>query len=197
MLKLRKQPGRGAITAIVAVLTLAAGYLAADIASGADGRSPGASLAIATTVRRPSPTVTRTPGATYTPTARPTTTMTPPPARVPSLITTTPAAVLVTVTSISGSMAPTPEVATPTGIAAARPTLAPPPAATAVSTQAPTSTPTAATSSAVIHVVQANETVWGIAQKYGVTVDEVLAANQMDRQSVLQIGQKLTIPPKR
>ena len=58
--------------------------------------------------------------------------------------------------------------------------------------QAPGATPTP-----MIHVVQANDTIWGLSQRYGVTVDEILAANGLSKQVVLQIGQKLIIPPKR
>jgi LysM repeat protein len=123
--------------------------------------------------------------------------MAPPPARVPVLITGTPAVLLVTVTSISGPTAPAP--ATPTRTAPAQPTAAPPPTAPAGPAPIPASTPTPTglTPAQAIHVVEANDTVWGIAQKYGVTVEDILAANQMDRRDVLQIGQKLRIPPKR
>jgi LysM repeat protein len=113
------------------------------------------------------------------------------------LITTTPAAVLITVTAIAGPATRGPESSPATATAAPQGTPRPQSTAAAPTSVPPTSAaPSGPTPAAVIHVVQANDTVWGIAQKYGLTVDEVLAANQMDRTSVLQIGQRLIIPPK-
>ena len=44
------------------------------------------------------------------------------------------------------------------------------------------------------HVVAKGETLYGISRKYGITVDELVSANNMDSSSVLKIGQKLKIP---
>ncbi|MFE8699326.1 LysM peptidoglycan-binding domain-containing protein [Cytobacillus sp. FJAT-54145] len=47
-----------------------------------------------------------------------------------------------------------------------------------------------------IHTVQSGDTLWKIAQKYGVTVQDLLQANQLNTTDFLYIGQKLTIPTK-
>jgi outer membrane protein assembly factor BamB/uncharacterized protein YgiM (DUF1202 family) len=45
-----------------------------------------------------------------------------------------------------------------------------------------------------VHVVQAGDTLWNIAQKYGTTVDAIVKANNLDPNKYLFIGQQLTIP---
>jgi len=45
-----------------------------------------------------------------------------------------------------------------------------------------------------IHVVQAGETLFGIAQRYGVTVDDIVKANNLTSVNTIYIGQKLRIP---
>jgi membrane-bound lytic murein transglycosylase D len=44
------------------------------------------------------------------------------------------------------------------------------------------------------HVVQAGETLFGIARRYGVTVDAIRRANQMETDQV-RTGQRIVIPP--
>lgn len=56
----------------------------------------------------------------------------------------------------------------------------------------PAATPAAAASSTA-HTVVAGDTVFGIAQKYGTTVDAVLAANGLTRSSIIYPGQKLAV----
>jgi murein DD-endopeptidase MepM/ murein hydrolase activator NlpD len=46
-----------------------------------------------------------------------------------------------------------------------------------------------------VHVVQAGETLFRIAQAYGVTVDELVAANGLVNRNVIHVGQQLIIPP--
>jgi outer membrane protein assembly factor BamB/uncharacterized protein YraI len=46
----------------------------------------------------------------------------------------------------------------------------------------------------VVHVVQAGDTLWKIAQKYGTTVDAIIKANNLDPNKYLFIGQKVSIP---
>jgi outer membrane protein assembly factor BamB/uncharacterized protein YgiM (DUF1202 family) len=45
-----------------------------------------------------------------------------------------------------------------------------------------------------VHIVQAGDTLWKIAQKYGTTVDAIVKANNLDPNKYLSIGQTLTIP---
>ena len=46
----------------------------------------------------------------------------------------------------------------------------------------------------IIHVVQPDETLWGIAVHYGTTVPALVAANQISNPSLMRIGQTLAIP---
>ncbi|MFJ4225849.1 LysM peptidoglycan-binding domain-containing protein [Microbacterium sp. NPDC089695] len=61
----------------------------------------------------------------------------------------------------------------------------------AAPTAAPVSTP--APVAAASHVVVAGDTVFGIAQRYGLTVDAVLAANGLTRASVIYPGQSIAL----
>ena len=45
-----------------------------------------------------------------------------------------------------------------------------------------------------IHVVQSGQSLWGIAQAYGVTLDQLAGANQVDPQLPLVVGQALVVP---
>lgn len=59
-------------------------------------------------------------------------------------------------------------------------------------TPAPAASPAAAPASTT-HTVVAGDTVYGIANKYGATVDAVLAANGLTRASIIYPGQKLAL----
>src|SRR5690606_7846744 len=63
-----------------------------------------------------------------------------------------------------------------------------PPAAATPAPAAP-----APRTAAVSHTVVAGDTVFGIAQKHGTTVDAVLAANGLDSSSIIYPGQQLLI----
>ena len=45
-----------------------------------------------------------------------------------------------------------------------------------------------------IHTVSAGDTLWGIAQRYGTTVDEIATLNGLDSNQFLTVGQRLLIP---
>lgn len=47
---------------------------------------------------------------------------------------------------------------------------------------------------AASHVVAAGDTVWGLAQRYGVTVPAIIAANGLSSNAMIRVGQRLTIP---
>ncbi len=88
---------------------------------------------------------------------------------------------------------------TPGRAAAARTRLAFTPAIEQSATPRPSDTPAPPTatptpSGPVIHVIQSGETMLGIALQYGVTVDDILRANNMDDANFLSIGQQLVIP---
>lgn len=50
---------------------------------------------------------------------------------------------------------------------------------------------------AEVHVVATKETYYSISKKYGITVDELCAANGITKNDVLKVGQKLNIPSKK
>jgi len=47
----------------------------------------------------------------------------------------------------------------------------------------------------VYHEVQSGETLFKIAERYGVTVDEIIAANELDDPDHIEAGATLRIPP--
>jgi hypothetical protein len=85
--------------------------------------------------------------------------------------------------SVQGATAtPSPVAASPTQ----RPTVSPTAEPTATATPAATST---------IHIVQKGEYLSKIAEQYGVTVADIVDANDIANPSQLRVGQKLVIPP--
>jgi hypothetical protein len=50
------------------------------------------------------------------------------------------------------------------------------------------------TTVAITYIVQAGDTLYDIALRYGVTVDEIVEANNLENPDVLKIGQELIIP---
>ena len=58
----------------------------------------------------------------------------------------------------------------------------------------PAASPTTAPSGPTTHVVVRGETLSGIASRYGVTVDAILAANNLKDKNYITIGQRLIIP---
>jgi len=62
-----------------------------------------------------------------------------------------------------------------------------------VSAVLPTATPVPP-GEGVIHVVAENETLGGIALRYDITLEALLAANALDSADFIQVGQKLVIP---
>lgn len=86
----------------------------------------------------------------------------------------------------------------PTTQAAAKATPAPTSAPTAVAagpTSAPTSPTATASTGSRVHVVGAGDTLYGIARRYGTTVEAIMAANGFnDRSKILHVGDRLIIP---
>ena len=58
----------------------------------------------------------------------------------------------------------------------------------------PTSTPPPATAAPLVHTIQAGETLLAIARQYGLTVDALAQANNIQPTDLLRIGQQLVIP---
>ena len=75
-------------------------------------------------------------------------------------------------------------------------TLTPEVTATLLPTHTPRPTPTA-TPVMEIHVVRAGDSLWSISQQYGVTVDDLIMANDLIDPSNLRVGDELRIPPKK
>jgi len=55
----------------------------------------------------------------------------------------------------------------------------------------------AAPAKARVHDVRPGDTLFGIAAGYGITLDQLLRANNLSRSATIQPGQKLLIPPER
>jgi LysM repeat protein len=89
---------------------------------------------------------------------------------------------------------PTAAVPTPTEDVGTVPTAEPTATPTTASNR-PTSTPTTQTqTSTVIYTVVAGDTLLAIASRFGVTLDEIVAANNLADPNFLRIGQQLIIP---
>jgi LysM repeat protein len=103
---------------------------------------------------------------------------------------------IITATLLSGCgrvvEAPTPTIE-PLGVTLVPPTPSPSPAAIPTDTPAPTSTP-APSPTPIIYVIQAGDTLLGIALKFGVTVADLQQTNGIINPQSLQIGQELIIP---
>jgi LysM repeat protein len=88
-----------------------------------------------------------------------------------------------------------PEKAPAKAEAAPAATTPPPAVAPAAPAPVPTAaTPAKATGSGITHVVSPNEDLSSIAKLYAVTVEDIVAANQLGTNRTVQAGQKITIP---
>ena len=78
----------------------------------------------------------------------------------------------------------------------ARPPVAPPPATAPARAPAAAKTPATGTDvpEGIFHVVRKGQTLWRIARAYGVTVEELIAANKIEDARRIEIGQALFIP---
>ena len=99
---------------------------------------------------------------------------------------TTTAAPVVSVVSVVTPVVP--PVAPPT------PTAAPAPAPTTAAPVVPTPTTAAPTSSSLTYTVQSGDTLAAIADRFNVSVDDIVDANSIDNPDVISVGQQLAIP---
>lgn len=58
----------------------------------------------------------------------------------------------------------------------------------------PSSVEMGPTEGQLTHTVSGGENLWSIAQRYGTTVDEIAALNELDPEGILALGQELLIP---
>jgi N-acetylmuramoyl-L-alanine amidase len=163
---------RGALTFGIVLLAFALGYMLPGLYA-----APAASPTPVSTVTAPAPTPTALPTKSVSPTL---------PA---STVTARPSAGL--------SPSPTaPAVsASPSPARAPSPSAAPSPQAVTTATAAPPPAPTA-TAGPRVYVVQSGDTLSGIAEKFGVSVDAIVAANGLSSPDDLAEGQKLSIPAR-
>lgn len=77
------------------------------------------------------------------------------------------------------------------------PTPTPLPTSTPLPTETPTPLPPTATPTPtpIRHVVEEGDVLWNLARQYGVTVDDIVAANELEDPNSLSIDQVLIIPP--
>ncbi len=158
----------------------------------------------------PTSTVTQTPAPTPTETATSTpATPTPEPTAVPTGTPVPPAtSTPEPATPLTGTPV-SPPTSTPEPATASTDTPVPPPTPTREPASAPTDTPGAtetntptptftpiptATPTPIIHIVQTGDNLSKIATQYGVSVDALIAANDIRDRSVIEVGEKLLIP---
>ncbi len=90
--------------------------------------------------------------------------------------------------------APTPTVVVTQALPTARPTTTPRATPTLSAATAPPQREAAITPTPIVYVVQTGDTLIPIANKFGVSVADIIAANGSLDPASLQIGQRLTIP---
>ncbi|MCS7088216.1 MAG: FxLYD domain-containing protein [Thermoflexales bacterium] len=104
------------------------------------------------------------------------------------------AALCLVLSGCAASSAPNEPTSTPP-LPTARPTVTPRPTPTRMAATLPPPAQPVATPTPVVHIVQPNETLLGIANRYGVSLADLLAANAGVEPTRLQIGQRIVIPP--
>ena len=79
-------------------------------------------------------------------------------------------------------------VSEPTPTATPEPLIANTPTSTPMPTATPTPIPT------LVHQVLPGDSLWGIAYRYGVTLETLLEANGLTLEALLQVGQEIVVP---
>lgn len=111
--------------------------------------------------------------------------------RIPSATTETPAP-----TPQPTETSPVPAQPAAEASPTAQPTPEPSPSAVPTATKSPTAQPTAKPSVPKTHTVQAGETLSQIARLYGVSVDALVASNDLASADLIHVGMRLKIPAK-
>lgn len=125
------------------------------------------------------------PTSTVTPTATTTSTAPPIPTHTATSISTY-------IPTSTPTPTPTPPpTPTPTSTPTSTPTITPTTTPTITSTPTPTRTPSP---TPIIYSVIRGDTLSSIADRYGVTIEAILEANNLSASTILSIGQKLIIP---
>ncbi len=96
-------------------------------------------------------------------------------------------------TTTTTTAAPAVSVVTPPPVQPPTPTAAPPPVPTTVA-PVPPSTTAAPTSSSLTYTIQSGDTLVAIADRFNVSVDDIVTANSLDNPDIISVGQQLTIP---
>ena len=111
------------------------------------------------------------------------------------LASSSPSEPVVLAVTMEPTATPVPPTATPTLSPTSEPTASPTP--TTSPTAAPlhwTPTPTPTRAEPTVYVVQGGDSLWKIAENYGITVDDLVEANGILKDDVIRPGQELVIP---
>ncbi len=99
-------------------------------------------------------------------------------------------------TACSAGPVPAPTAPAPTATPAVRPTVVPTSLSSPTPTlPPPTPSPPTATPAPVAHLVQAGDTLLGLALQYGVPIAAIQLQNGLGESTIIYVGQTLTIPP--
>jgi LysM repeat protein len=82
---------------------------------------------------------------------------------------------------------------TPEPDASPRPSATAGPSATPLNTATPLATPTALPDGSIVHVVASGDTLLGIADRYGVTLEVLLALNHLEPDDLLSVGRSIVV----
>jgi sortase A len=113
------------------------------------------------------------------------------------LVSSSPSEPVVLAVTMEPTPTPVPPTATPTLSPTSEPTSLPTPTTSPTATPlrgTPTANPAPASAEQAVYVVQSGDSLWKIAESYGITVDALVEANGISRDDVIRPGQELVIP---
>jgi LysM repeat protein len=107
-----------------------------------------------------------------------------------------PAAAIVTATPPTSSTAAlTAAPTTPPPTATGQPSASAPPTSPPTARPSVPTTPPTPAATPIVHVVQPGESLWYLAELYGVSRRAIAEANDLEDRNYIQVGQRLVIPP--